>query len=444
MKMKKCLLLISSLFVLLALNSCKKEDDLVSDDLTQSPTAKITGVVECNGSSGGDSVIANVGGNAVIRIVTNTPGGGFTLSVKPNALVSIRISNGAKDTTISVTSGNAGSNTGLGFIRLCGVNNGLFIAAGSNFCLTVKPDGTLWSWGSDASGQTGQGTLTTFTQTIPTRIGTDNNWRSVVCGTETGFALRSDGNFYAFGNNEEGSVGCGSAAGNWVLSPVQVGGFTELIASRGYSLFRILSNGTLWAHGAISCGYPLRTYTPIQVGTETQWTQVSDWGGRAYVLKTDGTLWATSSTQISVGSLTAELTQVGTETWSKIASGVGIKTDGTLWSYQNNNWIQIPNTGTGWVKLSSGVSHYMAVKSDGSLWAWGANTNGQLGLNDTNPRSAPVRVGTENNWLDVSAGGDFTIATKNNGSVWTWGSNSVGQLGTGDGADHLTPFQIYF
>src|SRR3989339_893544 len=85
----------------------------------------------------------------------------------------------------------------------------------------------------------------------------------------------------------------------------------------------------------------------------------------------------------------------------------------------------------GWVAISAGNKHTIALKSDGTLWAWGSNDNGQLGDDTATQRTSPTKIGTDTNWVAVSAGGAHTIAIKSDGTLWGWGNNSNGQLGLG-------------
>ena len=76
----------------------------------------------------------------------------------------------------------------------------------------------------------------------------------------------------------------------------------------------------------------------------------------------------------------------------------------------------------------------MAIKTNGTLWSWGGNSAGGAGQNTpaTTPalRSSPVQVGTDTTWAYVSnCRNGHSIATKTDGTLWTWGDNSNGALG---------------
>lgn len=442
--------------------SCKKEEDLlVSDANPLTNNAWISGVIECSGVAGGDSVTATVSGVIFSRVTSATPGGTFRLPVPTNVNVTVRIFNGSEDTTINVLSGGIAATTNIGFVRLCGNFNGLRIAAGGYHSLVVKPDGTLWAFGSNFAGQLGNndsdrvvgppGPTDYQNEFAPVRVGIANNWREVAAGTLTSYGLKGDGTSWSWGRDSSGSCGVGIGIGvdtlTWVRPQQNGSAISSIFSGYGFAAWRITTNNReLWACGGINCFSlpppwpPIPgTVFPIQVGVDGGWSKVATFNFGAFAIKQDGTLWKT------IPGVQNYLAQVGTETWLDVATGAAIRSDGTLWTLINNNWIQIPNTGTGWKMVSAWEGgHYMAIKSNGTLWGWGTNTYGQIGNGNTANISSPIQIGTDANWLDVSAGGSHTIATKTDGSVWTWGLNSSGQLGTGDFQNRLIPFQIYF
>jgi alpha-tubulin suppressor-like RCC1 family protein len=155
-------------------------------------------------------------------------------------------------------------------------------------------------------------------------------------------------------------------------------------------------------------------------------------------------------------------TQVGSATnWTVISAArhfsFGIQSDGTLWSWgQDNNFGQLAqNDGgsyknvptkvgnsTNWNLVTGGWYHAAAIKTDGTLWTWGRNHQEQLGLNDTVPRSSPTQVGTANNWSQVATGKTHTLAIKTDGTLWAWGQNNIGQLGVGNLNSYNSPKQV--
>lgn len=77
-------------------------------------------------------------------------------------------------------------------------------------------------------------------------------------------------------------------------------------------------------------------------------------------------------------------------------------------------------------------SHLLAIGEDGSLWGAGYNSNGQLGLNDTDNKKILTQVPSMSNCYQVACGGYHSILLKNDTTLWTCGSNYSGALGLGD------------
>jgi alpha-tubulin suppressor-like RCC1 family protein len=102
---------------------------------------------------------------------------------------------------------------------------------------------------------------------------------------------------------------------------------------------------------------------------------------------------------------------------------------------------QIP--GTEWSVISAGRLFSAAIKTDGTLWSWGYNYNGQLAQNIISPPrySSPVQVpGTQ--WSSVAAGYYGSTALKTDGTLWGWGEASWGQTGQNDKTPRSSPVQI--
>jgi hypothetical protein len=132
-----------------------------------------------------------------------------------------------------------------------------------------------------------------------------------------------------------------------------------------------------------------------------------------------------------------------------------IKTDGTLWTWGSGGEGRLGNAvttgtistpittfagGTNWKQVSSGFGFTAAIKTDGTLWTWGNNDSGKLGNSSGLNVSTPITTFTGGtNWKQVSAGQNHTAAIKTDGTLWTWGNNSNGQLGSNTGFSRPTP-----
>lgn len=244
----------------------------------------------------------------------------------------------------------------------------------------------------------------------------------------------------------------------------------KIVAATTHSL-AIRNDGTLWAWGAnsngqLGIGSTVDKNVQTQVGTDNNWINIAAGSNFSLGLKSDGTLWTwggDNNGQLGNGSITGNVTvptQIGTDTdWQNIFSGsyavFAIKSNGTLWSWGENNKGQLGvggytnrsaptqvGTDTNWQKVSGGTSHTLAIKTDGTLWAAGYNLFGQLGLGDNTDKTTFNKIGTDTDWQGCSAGGNHSMANKVNGVVYTWGLNTYGQLGDGSNTSRNLPNAI--
>jgi alpha-tubulin suppressor-like RCC1 family protein len=72
----------------------------------------------------------------------------------------------------------------------------------------IRTDGTLWAWGYHINGQLGLGD--NLERTIPTQVGTDNDWVQVRVASNHTVAIKTDGMVWAWGNNSDGKLGNGT------------------------------------------------------------------------------------------------------------------------------------------------------------------------------------------------------------------------------------------
>ena len=136
-------------------------------------------------------------------------------------------------------------------------------------------------------------------------------------------------------------------------------------------------------HGSLGMNNTTQYSSPIQVPGVTTWDIV--WGAdeMTYAVRTDGTLWTWGNNES--GSLGQN--QSGGNTSSPV------QVPGTTWSSTPMQG------GAGQSKQSS-----VAMKTDGTLWRWGNNNKGALGQNDTVNRSSPVQVGSDTTWVQAQIG----------------------------------------
>jgi hypothetical protein len=98
---------------------------------------------------------------------------------------------------------------------------------------------------------------------------------------------------------------------------------------------------------------------------------------------------------------------------------------------------------TGVVSVSAGYLHSLALKSDGTAWAWGSNCNGQLGNGSCSSCYSFARpVNNLDDVVQIAAGGSHNLALKGDGSIWAWGSNTSGELGIDADQNSSIPVKV--
>jgi alpha-tubulin suppressor-like RCC1 family protein len=335
---------------------------------------------------------------------------------------------------------------------IAGGTNWKQVECGGAHTAAIKTDGTLWTWGYNGYGQLGDNTNVAKSSPVTTVAG-GTNWKQVATGGFHTAAIKTDGTLWSWGSNSSGELGDNTAVAK--SSPVQVsGGGTNwkqvaLIGQGGPTsqTLAIKTDGTLWswgynAYGQLGDNTTVAKSSPVQVsGGGTNWKQVATGtSSHTAAIKTDGTLWTWGyngygqlGDNTTVNKSSPNTTIAGGTNWKQVAAAssgytAAIKTDGTLWTCGYNFHGQLgnnstvskssPNTtiagGTNWKQVSCGPPATAAIKTDGTLWTWGYNL-GQLGDNTTVAKSSPVTtVAGGTNWKQVSTGSAHTAALGQN------------------------------
>ena len=154
------------------------------------------------------------------------------------------------------------------------------VKAGGTHNIAVKTDGTLWGWGQNAYGQLGLGN-TTYAYSSPVQVGALTNWAYPgKQGVQASNAIKTDGTLWSWGNNASGQLGLGDTTSR--SSPTQVGALTDWldVANNLNSTVAVKTDGTLWTYGynglgALGLGDTTGRSSPTQVGSLTSWSKVA-------------------------------------------------------------------------------------------------------------------------------------------------------------------------
>jgi alpha-tubulin suppressor-like RCC1 family protein len=357
-------------------------------------------------------------------------------------------------------------------VQVLGLSGVTAIAAGSGHTVALRQGGAVWTWGNNSYGQLGDGT-TGDRRTLPASVPGLIDVTAIAAGDNYSVALRQDGTLWAWGYNGRGQLGDGSVTTR--LKPVQVLlgiiGVTALSTGINYTVaLRYL--GTVWGwgynqYGQLGWGTGTYKLRPVQISNLNSVTALAAGGNHTVTRREDGTVWAQGNNgygQLGDGSTTQRLTPVrvtGLSGVTALAAGanhtVALRQDGTVWTWGWNSYgqlgdgsttqrltpVQVPGL-SGVTALAAGYYHTVALRQDGTVWTWGWNNYGQLGDGTTTQRLTPVQVPGLSGITALAAGSssNHTVVRRQDGTVWTWGSNNYGQLGDGTTTQRLTPVQV--
>jgi len=147
-------------------------------------------------------------------------------------------------------------------------------------CLALKTNGTLWSWGTNANGRTGLG-INTGVTLVPTQVGSDADWAQISIGQTHSLAIKNNNTLWTWGSNLEGRTGQGFITGNIVV-PMRVGADVDWAKASAGEMHTVAlkMDGTIWvcgSNGTGQLGIPeiiINSPTMIQSGTSS-WKFVS-------------------------------------------------------------------------------------------------------------------------------------------------------------------------
>jgi alpha-tubulin suppressor-like RCC1 family protein len=122
------------------------------------------------------------------------------------------------------------------------------VAAGYDTAYALQQDGTVLVWGDNMYGQFGDGTDTHSESYLPTPVAI-TEVASISAGNQSAHAIKRDGTLWSWGSNAFGELGNGTADGS--LFPAQVAGINDVVvvAGGGQTTYALDSSGDVWGWG---------------------------------------------------------------------------------------------------------------------------------------------------------------------------------------------------
>jgi alpha-tubulin suppressor-like RCC1 family protein len=316
------------------------------------------------------------------------------------------------------------------------------IAAAQFHSVAADRDGNVWVWGSNTSGELGNGDYTRLRQVnaYMREIAEDRNAKVPVKNGLSGIVSVFAQDAYSFAVDHEGRVYTWGGAyqindpnlddtllerERGKLSPRMVEGLDRIVyvthdvSYNGEASHALDRNGRIWRWG----------WRVVDGKSAPFLEQVPDIEQVRQYRADYGFYWA----------------QDASGAWKQW--GFDLFDESGLNPMDRNNRDRIPRNevpvatpqlqGFAQIEISTymyGQHSLVGLKPDGTVWTWGSNAEGQLGVSGMQKTDQWIKVDLPHKIVKVAARGGTVFAITENGGVYSWGSNSNNKLGYGSTA----------
>lgn len=312
------------------------------------------------------------------------------------------------------------SGTAIGNFMQIPITNVNKICHGSYHCFLMLKDGSIYTWGSNASGECGVGHKNLCK--TPTKLNFEgiNNVTDISAGYSHTLFLMNDGTVYACGQNS-GQLGIGGGSAN-ITVPEEIPSLSNIkkIFAGSYDSFFINQTNVLYvcgknANGQLGTGDTTAVTSPTSLSISNV-IDVSSKGDSTIFLKSDGIVFCCgggSGGQFGYGNKDQKLSPV-----------------------------RVPISDV--QSIFAGNRFSLFLKDDFTVYVAGANDKGQIGLGDGIVNQLTFTKFPITDVKTLSAGFESCLLLKKDGSLHTWGDGAFGRLGLGDFKDSYEPALIDF
>lgn len=305
------------------------------------------------------------------------------------------------------------------------------LSAGGRHTCARRVNGTIACWGANEFGQLGDGATSANRLRPVTVVGVLTS-ASVVAGGDNTCSVLTDGAVRCWGNNNTNVLGVFGLSFSALPLPVSVAPVAELVVGDGLRIPPSAGSVT----SVFACAR--RTDGSVQC-----------WGGNERGQLGDGTLASRPSVESTA--LSANVAEVSAgggfscarRAWGTLAcwgnNDVGQLGIGAVSSSRPVSPLALP---TDAVEVDAGRGHACARLASGTVMCWGRNVEGQIGDGTNVTRPAPILVPALTNVVEIAVGGAHTCARQGNGAVQCWGMGTSGQLGNSATSNRAMPTPV--
>ncbi|GIE72882.1 hypothetical protein Apa02nite_089900 [Actinoplanes palleronii] len=317
----------------------------------------------------------------------------------------------------------------------------------------VGDDGQAYCWGFNAAGQLGNGDTETQYSPMAVNAPAGVTFTHVSAASNYSCGLAGDGGAYCWGSNDSGQLGDGSTADK--LSPVAVDApsgvtFTQLDA--GYTNACGLGSDDAvycWGtndHGQLGDGGTTNQSSPVAVPLFAPASSPSPTPSpspSATPSPAPGGSVSPPVAQLAAGDYHTCALSDDDQAYCWGAGTSGQLGDGATVSRSHPVAVSAP-AGVTFTQLTAGWTHTCGLGSDDAAYCWGSNLRGELGVEGATNRLTPAAVSAPAGvtFTQVTTREDHTCGLGSDTTAYCWGPNTRGELGVGDTAPRSVPVAV--
>jgi alpha-tubulin suppressor-like RCC1 family protein len=364
------------------------------------------------------------------------------------------------------------------------------VTAGADHACALTERGDAYCWGSNESGQLGNGSADTIPHSVPGRVSGGVTFTTVTAGFTHTCGLARDAAAWCWGGNDTAQLGDGTSKPSATPRPVATEIKFRTIGPGGSHTCAVSTDGIgfCWGgnwHGQLGTGNrdgeaaaPLSIRVPTPIKTELRFRTAIAGGISSCAVGLDGKAYCWGSPQegrLGTGAADAANKFADKTVPTAVAGDVVFATvlprawhtcglSSTRGAFcWGGSMLQMESpiptrvaADREFTSIVTGHFHDCALALDGAAYCWGANADGELGDGTTHDATSPQRVATNRRFVSLAVGGNVLVAkpgdvttwgftcglTADDGTVLCWGDNRHGALGNGSTAGTLIPTPI--